>query len=86
MAGMVRGDITARKVAILSTGRVHGDLLVESLITEEGGFMQGQIRMEETVDLSEWFPEPASEPSVDPQGSKTLRAVKPPSSGKSASQ
>jgi cytoskeletal protein CcmA (bactofilin family) len=94
VAGTVRGDITARKVAILGTGRVYGDLLAESLITEEGGFMQGQIRMEEVVDLSERFPEPSGEADaaslagepVGPQQSKTPRAVNPPSSGKSTSQ
>jgi cytoskeletal protein CcmA (bactofilin family) len=95
VAGMVRGDITARKVAILKTGRVYGDLLIEALITEEGGFIQGQIRMEEAVDLTEHFPEPSGEmdalpPSeastLDPQQSKTPRAVKTPTAGKTASQ
>ena len=90
VAGLVRGDITARKVAILKTGRVHGDLIVESLVTEEGGFIQGKIRMEEQVNLTEHLPEPeaeaVAEPNVDPQQSKTPRAVKPPSSGKSTSQ
>ena len=90
VAGMVRGNVVARKVAILKTGRVHGNLVVESLVTEEGGFIQGQIRMEERVDLSEHFPEPsveadaasvAEEPSHDPQQSKTPRAVKLPPTG-----
>jgi cytoskeletal protein CcmA (bactofilin family) len=90
VAGLVRGDIVARKVAILKTGRVHGNLIVESLVTEEGGFIQGQIRMEEAVDLSEHFPEPpaeadsspqAEEPTHDPQQSKTPRAVKLPPTG-----
>jgi cytoskeletal protein CcmA (bactofilin family) len=85
VAGMVRGNITAHKVAILKTGRVYGDLLVEALITEEGGFIQGQIRMEESVDLSEHFPEPSGEadissppdePTLNPQKSMTPRAVK----------
>ena len=87
VAGLVRGDITARKVAILKTGRVHGDLIVESLVTEEGGFIQGQIRMEESVNLSKQEPAAeTAEPSIDPQQSKTPRAVKPPTSGKSTSQ
>ena len=95
VAGLVRGDVVARKVAILKTGRVHGNLVVESLVTEEGGFIQGQIRMEESVDLSERFPEPAAEAdaspvaedlTADPQQSRTPRAVNPPTSGKSTSQ
>jgi cytoskeletal protein CcmA (bactofilin family) len=90
VAGLVRGDVVARKVAILKTGRVHGNLVVESLVTEEGGFIQGQIRMEEAVDLSEHFSEPSAEadaaplteePTHDPQQSKTPRVVKLPPTG-----
>ena len=51
VAGMVRGDVTARKVSILRTGRVWGNLRLETLMTEEGGFIQGLITMEEAVEL-----------------------------------
>ena len=53
VAGIVRGDITARKVSILRTGRVWGNLRLETLMTEEGGFIQGLVTMEEELDLSE---------------------------------
>lgn len=53
VAGVVRGDITAPKITVLRTGRVWGDLRLESLMTEEGGFIQGIITMEESLDLSD---------------------------------
>jgi cytoskeletal protein CcmA (bactofilin family) len=51
IAGAVKGDITAEKVEIRSTGRVWGDVVVATFATEEGAFLRGQIRMEETVDI-----------------------------------
>lgn len=51
VAGAVRGDITAEKVEIRSTGRVWGDVVTASFATEEGAFLRGQIRMEERVDI-----------------------------------
>lgn len=51
IAGAVKGNITAEKVEIRSTGRVWGDVVVATFATEEGAFLRGQIRMEEKVDL-----------------------------------
>lgn len=51
VAGAVRGDITAEKVEIRSTGRVWGDVVTAGFATEEGAFLRGQIRMEEKMDL-----------------------------------
>ena len=51
VAGSVRGNITADKLDIRSTGRVWGDVVVVSFTTEEGAFLRGQIRMEEKLDL-----------------------------------
>ncbi|OGO26284.1 MAG: hypothetical protein A2W33_10085 [Chloroflexi bacterium RBG_16_52_11] len=51
VAGAVRGDITAEKVEIRSTGRVWGDVVTAAFATEEGAFLRGQIRMEEQVDI-----------------------------------
>ena len=51
VAGAVRGDITAEKVEIRSTGRVWGNVVTASFATEEGAFLRGQIRMEEQVDI-----------------------------------
>ncbi len=51
VAGALRGNITAQKVEIRATGRVWGDVVTTSFATEEGAFLRGQIRMEETVEL-----------------------------------
>lgn len=51
IAGAVRGDITAEKVEIRSTGRVWGDVVTAAFATEEGAFLRGQIRMEDQVDV-----------------------------------
>jgi cytoskeletal protein CcmA (bactofilin family) len=51
VAGAVKGNITAQKVEIRSTGRVWGDIITTAFATEEGAFLRGQIRMEDAVDL-----------------------------------
>ncbi|MBN1303297.1 MAG: polymer-forming cytoskeletal protein [Anaerolineales bacterium] len=51
VAGAVRGNITTEKLEIRSTGRVWGDVVTTGFVTEEGSFLRGQIRMEETVEL-----------------------------------
>ena len=52
IAGAVKGNITAQKVEIRATGRVWGDVVTTAFVTEEGGFLRGQIRMEDEIDLS----------------------------------
>jgi cytoskeletal protein CcmA (bactofilin family) len=64
VAGAVRGDITAEKVEIRSTGRVWGDVVTAAFATEEGAFLRGQIRMEEQVDIG-LAATPAEEPIVE---------------------
>jgi cytoskeletal protein CcmA (bactofilin family) len=51
VAGALRGDITAEKVEIRSSGRVWGDVVTAAFSTEEGAFLRGQIQMEEKVDV-----------------------------------
>jgi cytoskeletal protein CcmA (bactofilin family) len=51
VAGAVKGNITAQKVEIRSTGRVWGDIVTTGFATEEGAFLRGQIRMEDAIDL-----------------------------------
>ena len=51
VAGAVRGNITAEKLEIRSTGRVWGDVTVVAFSTEEGAFLRGQICMEERIEL-----------------------------------
>ena len=51
VAGALRGNVTAEKLEIRSTGRVWGDVITGAFATEEGAFLRGQIRMEERVEL-----------------------------------
>ena len=85
VAGAVRGNITAQKLEIRGSGRVWGDVITTAFVTEEGAFLRGQIRMEETVELDlEPAPETtpseaaqaqsiASTPIVIPEPEKTQR-------------
>jgi len=45
VSGSVKGNITAKKVDIMRTGRIYGDLITGAFTTEEGGFLRGQVRM-----------------------------------------
>lgn len=62
VAGAVRGNITTQKLEIRSSGRVWGDVITTAFVTEEGAFLRGQIRMEETVELG-LEPAPETTPS-----------------------
>lgn len=62
VAGAVRGNITTQKLEIRASGRVWGDVVTTAFVTEEGAFLRGQIRMEESVDL-DLEPAPESTPS-----------------------
>ncbi|HWQ04029.1 MAG TPA: polymer-forming cytoskeletal protein [Longilinea sp.] len=61
VAGAVRGNVTAEKLEIRSTGRVWGDVTVTAFSTEEGAFLRGQVRMEEKVELDLEQDQPAGE-------------------------
>ncbi len=58
VAGAVRGNVTAEKLEIRSTGRVWGDVVTGAFATEEGAFLRGQIRMEDRVELGIEEPKP----------------------------
>jgi cytoskeletal protein CcmA (bactofilin family) len=69
VAGAVRGNITTQKLEIRATGRVWGDVVTTSFVTEEGAFLRGQIKMEDEVDLglgSGVEPEQAPGPDLSP--------------------
>ncbi|MDX9991637.1 MAG: polymer-forming cytoskeletal protein [Anaerolineales bacterium] len=51
VAGAVKGNIITQKLEIRATGRVWGDVITTSFVTEDGAFLRGQIRMEDQVDL-----------------------------------
>ncbi|RJQ44272.1 MAG: polymer-forming cytoskeletal protein [Anaerolineaceae bacterium] len=51
VAGAIKGNITAEKLEIRSTGHVWGDVKIVAFSTEEGAFLRGNITMEEQVSL-----------------------------------
>ena len=66
IAGAVRGNVSGKKVQLLRTGRIWGDIRATALTTEEGAFIDGKITMmgHETLSIAE--PEPASEGESSP--------------------
>jgi len=76
VAGAVRGNITTQKLEIRASGRVWGDVLTTAFVTEEGAFLRGQIRMEESVDL-ELEPTPETTPSEAAQAEEIASAPVP---------
>jgi cytoskeletal protein CcmA (bactofilin family) len=66
VAGAVRGNITTQKLEIRASGRVWGDVVTTSFVTEDGAFLRGQIRMEDHVDL-DLGPEPGTETPITDQ-------------------
>ena len=58
IAGAVRGNVTGKKVQLLRTGRVWGDITATALSTEEGAFIDGKISM-----VSKDDPRPVTEPT-----------------------
>lgn len=64
VAGAVRGNITTQKLEIRATGRVWGDVVTTSFVTEDGAFLRGQIRMEDQVDLGITESEPPTAPET----------------------
>ncbi len=70
VAGAVKGNITAQKVEIRSSGRVWGDIITTAFATEEGAFLRGQIRMEDAVDLDLEPPAGAAPASEQTQPAK----------------
>src|SRR5262245_47740858 len=45
IAGAVRGNVSGKKVQLLRTGRIWGDIHAMALTTEEGAFIDGKITM-----------------------------------------
>jgi len=45
ISGAIKGNITGNRVEILDTGRVWGDLTINSLLLNEGAYLRGQTMM-----------------------------------------
>lgn len=65
IAGAVRGNISGNRVEILETGRVWGDLTVNSLLLNEGAYLRGQTMMHADIEPPMIEP-PKSTPTPPP--------------------
>lgn len=82
VSGSVKGAIYAERVDLLSTGRIEGDVLVDSFFLDEGGNIRGQVNMREkqiaasepgqSVPASAPEEQLASEPDL-PAGGKLMK-------------
>jgi len=43
--GVLQGDLTAERLEILDTGKLWGNITVDSFVLDDGGFYQGQSKM-----------------------------------------
>lgn len=91
IAGAVRGNINGKKVQLLRTGRIWGDIRATALTTEEGAFIDGKITMvsqepvaaapveekkiEEVVEVIS--PEPPPESQVEPTSGDSSSVEQP---------
>lgn len=76
IAGAVRGNVSGKKVQILRTGRIWGDIHAQALTTEEGAFIDGKIKMvgaEQPVEAVMESPETPTEPTPPSRGDDTVK-------------
>lgn len=72
VAGAIKGNISANRVEILSTGRVWGDITVTSFLLDEGGFVRGEIVMQgEDIEPPLIEPPKPSQEIVDVEAEET---------------
>ncbi len=69
ISGSLKGNVTAHRVEITTTGRVWGDVVTISFSTEEGAFLRGKITMEEQLDLG-FAPELPADEGLDEGAAK----------------
>jgi cytoskeletal protein CcmA (bactofilin family) len=70
ISGAIKGNINGNRVEILETGRVWGDLTINSLLLNEGAYLRGQTTMHGDIAPPQIEPpkrpaEPASAAVVD---------------------
>lgn len=67
ISGAIKGNINGNRVEILETGRVWGDLTINSLLLNEGAYLRGQTTMHGDI-------EP---PMIEPPKPKAVPAGEP---------
>jgi len=75
ISGAIKGNINGNRVEILETGRVWGDLTINSLLLNEGAYLRGQTTMHGDIEPPLIEP-PKHRPAVEP-ASATIVDVEP---------
>jgi len=65
ISGAIKGNISGNRVEILETGRVWGDLTINSLLLNEGAYLRGQTTMHGDIEPPLIEP-PRSRPAAEP--------------------
>ncbi len=71
ISGAIKGDIAGNRVEILETGRVWGDLTINSLLLNEGAYLRGQTTMHADIEppmIEAPKTKPAAQPTAPPAG------------------
>ena len=76
ISGAVKGNITGNRVEILETGRVWGDLTINSLLLNEGAYLRGQTMMHADIEPPQLEP-PKSRAAAEPAQAGTIVDVEP---------
>jgi cytoskeletal protein CcmA (bactofilin family) len=66
ISGAIKGNVSGNRVEILETGRVWGDLTVNSLLLNEGAYLRGQTTMHADIEpplIEPPKPRPADKPA-----------------------
>jgi cytoskeletal protein CcmA (bactofilin family) len=75
ISGAIKGNISGDRVEILETGRVWGDLTINSLLLNEGAYLRGQTMMH--GDIEPPLIEPPKPKSAAEPASPTIVDVEP---------
>ena len=75
ISGAIKGNINGNRVEILETGRVWGDLTINSLLLNEGAYLRGQTTMHGDIEPPLIEP-PRPKPTAEP-ASATIVDVEP---------
>jgi len=75
ISGAIKGNVNGNRVEILDTGRVWGDLTINSLLLNEGAYLRGQTTMHGDIEPPMIKP-PKHQPLAEP-ASATVVDVEP---------
>jgi len=81
ISGAVKGNIEGNRVEILETGRVWGDLVINSLLLNEGAYLRGQTMMHGDIEPPLIEP-PRPRPAAGPASAAIVDVEPTPQTGK----